>query len=65
MKVNLATLSADELNHELLTRCLHRTVEALDRAQSTVEALQRKHLRQSQELRRNARRIAAARKEAA
>lgn len=64
MKVNLSTLTSDELQSELLARCIHRTVEALDRAQATVEALQRKHLRRCQEQRRLSRRIAAARKEA-
>ena len=64
MKI-LERWTGEELQHELLTRSVQRTVEALDRAQATVEVLQRKHLRQSQELRRQARRIAAARKEAA
>ena len=60
----LNRFSADELQQEMLQRAIKRTVEALDRAQATVEALQVKHLRRSQEARRLARRIAAARKEA-
>lgn len=62
MKINLATLSSDMLQQELLCRAQSRTVEALDRAGATIEALQKKHLRQSEEMRRLSRRIAAARK---
>lgn len=63
MTINLHTVTEDTLQQELLRRSQLRTVEAIDRAEATLEALQKKHQRQSEERRRLCRRIAAATKQ--
>jgi len=60
MKINIANISSDMLQQELLCRAESRTVMAIDRAEATLDVLQKKLVRQTVENRRLSRRIAAA-----
>jgi hypothetical protein len=60
IRINLSTLSSDMLQQELLCRAESRVVMAIERAEATLDVLQKKLVRQAVENRRLSRRIAAA-----